>query len=192
MKIEAWKVIICCVLLSFSSALFAQERVYQTVDEEGNVAFSDKPKKGAKPIEVAPLQTFEIMEIEPSSPRETTTAEKSAKYESLAITQPKNEQTIWNNPGNFSVVISVSPPLSSNDKLVLLLDGEPVKESTAENIEELSFHLENIDRGTHLLQAKIVNKEGQPVITSDTVTVQLHQTSVNRPARRPARRPGRR
>lgn len=158
---------------------FSATKVYRSTDAEGNVIFSDTPQKGSEAIKVQPVQTFAAPEASihksPSKDKPEPVAEFQG-YKTFVITQPQEEQTIWNNPGNVSVSVNVVPQLQSGDKIEILLNNSLVAESKSGT----SFQLTNIDRGEHSLKAQIVNESGEVLKQTKSVTFFLHQATINR------------
>jgi len=174
--------ILFCLLLIISTNLFA-EKIYQWTDEQGNTVFSDKPHPDAKQIDVPKLPSFES-KVTPQV-KENSTKKSSKKstnsqviYQTLHIVSPKQEETIWSNPGVIMVNVDLKPALAKKDKLIVTVDGNKKGETTSGN----SIELTGIDRGTHSIQAKIIDANGKVVKTSQSITVYLHKTSVNQPA----------
>ncbi len=175
--------VLCCVLISFSSATLAEETIYKSVDKQGNVSFSGQPQAGAKKMSIPPVQGFQM----PTGNQSSTTAETismnnkipAITYENIAIIQPQNKQTIWSNAGDITVIVSVTPPISNGDSVILRIDGNKVAESKTQTI----FQLKNVDRGTHQLQASI-EANGKAIAFSDTITIFIKQASKNMPTRK--------
>lgn len=108
------------------------------------------------------------------------TRAQNHRYEQIAIAQPQDQATVFNNGGHVDVRILVSPaPPAPGDRVELFLDGRPVPFDDAHG-----FALDNVDRGTHTLQARIVDAGGTQLIASSPVTFFMWQASRNFPSRR--------
>lgn len=105
-----------------------------------------------------------------AAPRGLPTA--TAAYDSISITQPSKDQTIFDNAGSVEVRLSVSPQLRSADRVALLLDGREVAVRGA-----LRFRLSGIARGEHTLEARILDGDGNVLIRSATVVFNVWQAS---------------
>ena len=81
-------------------------------------------------------------------------------YTDAVIVSPANDTAVRNNAGNLTVRGQVSPKLASGHRVQLLLDGVPQGAPRR----TLEFSLENIDRGTHHLQVRIVDSGGQGLV----------------------------
>ncbi|GAA0205646.1 DUF4124 domain-containing protein [Kangiella japonica] len=161
------------VLASCSLAVLAKETVmYKKIDKDGNVVFTDKPIPGSKPITVktdvnvvsTPKPTFKAPSI--SQPTEMVD-EKEFQYEVLAIDTPKDDEGIRANDGRINVIVAVTPNLRPNHSVQLKMDGN----NTGQAQKIPYFNLSDVERGTHQLQAVIIDDDsGEAVQSSDTVS----------------------
>ncbi len=73
------QILIFAVMISISFTADAEE-VYESVDKEGVVEFSDKPSSDAQEIDVKPnvVDVAPVESVEPSSPASSTGAAKTA------------------------------------------------------------------------------------------------------------------
>ena len=167
---------ITALLLSLSFNSHAQ--VYKTVDDQGNVSFSDAPQKNSQQMEVPKSNTVQAIEVPEKTPEEKTDTPQAAfEYTSLKITSPADDAGIAHGGGDLSVSVLSSPTLQGEDKLRLLVDGKTQGENTSGE-----FQLSNIDRGSHTLQAVIVNQSGKILKKSSTITVHIMRPSVTSPS----------
>lgn len=148
--------------------------VYRSVDEDGNVVFSDKPSPDAEKVEINEVQTIDpgnVPEYKYTPPRKSQAPVSS--YKKITITNPSNDQALSANDGNVTVNVAVEPKLESGDVITLYLDGGQVAEG-----EGSAFNLTNLDRGTHTLSAAIKTSDGKEAIRSDTVSFTVHRHSI--------------
>ena len=159
---------IILLLLGIFIAPLAAGDVYRSVDESGNVVFTDKPSPDAEKVEIDEVQTID-RGATPEFNYTPPPSEAQSPYSSVAITSPANDETLSSNDGNVSVSVSVEPRLRPGHIVVLYMDGSSVAEGAG------SFNLTNLDRGTHTLTA-VVKAGGNEVIKSAPVsfTVQRH------------------
>ena len=141
--------------------------VYRSVDENGNVVFTDQPSPDAELIEIDELQTIPA----PSSGDFEYTpppAKPRPKYTSVTITSPEHDLPIRNNSGNVTVTIATEPALRGSDELVLILDGKEIilGQATAKAFNAM-------DRGSHQLRAIIRDGSGRILQSSESVTFHL-------------------
>jgi hypothetical protein len=153
------------LLVSFS----LQAELYRSVNEEGNVTFSDKETPNAEKI---PMHMPTEVRM-PKPEAKTEAAEKpdtGTRYTEFQITQPVNDATVRDNTGNVSVVLTLKPDLdlAAGHKITVSVDGKPVKTGTS-----LGVQLPNIDRGSHSISAVVIDKSGKTIKTSNSVTIHL-------------------
>ncbi len=160
---------ILTVLLLMTLGVSAE--VYRSVDEDGNVVFSDKPGPGAEAIELDEVQTIKV----PPPPRMDFSPKKkpSQRYTEVAIQSPQNDEAIRNDGGDVTVNISVKPGLNANDSVVLYLDGREIDLGGG-----LSKAFSGLDRGTHTLRAVVKDANGKELKSSSTSTFHLLRNSV--------------
>ena len=106
-------------------------QAYRWVDENGVVHYSDRPVDGAEQI----LLPRDNQQRRPTPPPRTTTAQQSAPdeqaqeesvgYESLIISSPAPEETLWNIEGVLNVSLSIQPGLQPGHRVRVYFDGTP-------------------------------------------------------------------
>ena len=159
---------VICLLLTLSLSA----EIYRSVDESGNVVFTDQPSADAELINVDELQTIKPP---PVGEFEYTRKEKpKEKYTSVSISSPEHDAAIRDNGGNVTVNIAVEPKLAGPDNLVLYLDGKEIMLGKS-NAKAFS----GLDRGSHQLRAAVKDAEGHIQISSPSVTFHLLRHSVN-------------
>ncbi len=168
------------VLLSGFCAANAQE-VYKWVDEDGVTHYSDQPVPGAERVQIttrpgaraAPRPTRPAAAARASE--QPPEPERPFSYESLAFASPTAEQTLWNIGGTLDVRLNLQPGLRSGDRVRLYFDGE------AQTINGLQAQLSEVWRGTHNLQAEVVDQNGALMIRSEPIRFYVQQTSILNP-----------
>jgi len=160
------------LIIGISFALAAQaETVYKSVDEDGNVVYTDAPTadgekiqlKSVQPIETAPVESTE------SSP-EQEPQEKT--YTKLAIVSPEDGGSIHDNSGIVNIRLLVVPALRARegDKLVLHMDGQQIDESKRNQ-----FNLDDIKPGRHSFVVTIINKNKKELKRSTPVSFNFYR-----------------
>jgi len=155
--------------------------VYRWTDENGQMHFSDRPHEGAEQIELQDAQTFSAPAARRSTPTATESEDDSAsrfRYESLAITRPAQEEVLWNLEGQLDVTMQLSPRMQQGHTLRLYMNGTLMEELPPGRTQ---IRLSKVFRGTHSLRADVVDRTGNRLIQSDTVTFSVQQTSVQNP-----------
>ncbi len=166
-------------LLALPLAVTAQ--IYRTVDENGNVVFTDTPPAdgtSGEEVELQPINTTPPPEPRPDlAPREPEVAESEpdAVEYGVAITVPANETTIPMGPGNFSVSAVVRPALGADHSLQLYMDGTPWGDPQSVP----SWALTNVFRGAHDITIAVVDGTGEHLSVSEPVRVYVLRPSIN-------------
>ena len=169
------------LLLQLAGGGAVADEVYKWVDEDGVVHFSDQPAPGAEVIHIPdssrtrPARAPQSRTATPSAEAQRAAASTPFSYESLSFTSPSPEQTLWNIGGTLNVSIALSPALRASDQVRLYFDGE------AQTIDGLQTELQEVWRGTHNLQAEIVDANGALMIRSDPIRFYVQQTSILNP-----------
>ncbi len=171
---------------------FAATTIYRTVDESGNVVFTDVPPTGGEREEAVNLNqgnSYSPPEQHAGDGARTVDewlrdrengdtgggdrAAGSTGYDSVSIAAPANDATIRDNAGNVPVAAEVQPGLHEGDALQVFLDGV-LRQSVTGTMAQLT----NVDRGTHVVEVRIVNAAGNTVAGSQPVTFHLQRRSV--------------
>ena len=175
----------CLILLfALTTSLVHAAPAWRWVDANGQVHYSDTPVPGATQIELSGAQTFG------SSARQPAAANKSAsqpasqrstganeRYRAFNIVSPKQQETLWNVGTVVSVQIELDPLLQTGHLVDLFVDGQRLNLNTRST----DFTLENVYRGTHTVQAVIVDQSGAEVIRSLATTFMVQQSSIQNP-----------
>lgn len=167
-------------ILLLTTPLVAPAQIYRTVDEQGNVVYTDTPPPAGterEEVKIQPINTAPPPTPRPDlAPRREERQEAPAGVEyGVAITAPANETTIPMGPGNFSVSGVVRPSLSAGHRLQLYVDGVAWGEPQAAP----SWGLTNVFRGAHDITIAVVDSEGAHLAVSEAVRVYVLRPSVN-------------
>jgi hypothetical protein len=167
------------MLLLFLTAP-ASGQVYRSVGPDGTVQFSDQPAEGATPGDVQPAQTVPmggptLRSPAPAAPKEAA----GPAYNRFEILSPAPDEGVRANDGNVTVSLALDPPLLPGHRVVVLVDGRPVGSPDA----SLQVALTNLDRGTHRVEASVVNAGGQTLASAGPLT--FHVLRVHLPPQRP-------
>ncbi|GAA3966909.1 DUF4124 domain-containing protein [Allohahella marinimesophila] len=159
----------------------AQAEVYRFTDSEGNVEFTDQPRKGAERVELKETATItlpkpeEVTAIIGERQEAVESGEEGPAYETLRIAYPEDESAFNSGSGDFNVIMDITPDLQSEHFLLVKLDGEALPLTKGPAIQ-----MNTVDRGTHTISVDVV--EGDSVIQSaEPVTFTLHRPSVLTP-----------
>lgn len=166
-----------------------QPSIYRKVAPDGTVTFTDAPSSGASKVDIGPVQEFSSPQprnsVRPNATRpgmyrrsratakgeDGKQAGARVRYETLEVVAPKE---VFRDEVSMSdailVKVKIEPMLQLNDRVELYLDGEMVAESQdVRNPIEFRLSKENIFRGEHGLQAKVVSGESKKLPSGRTV-----------------------
>ena len=153
---------------------------YKWVDEDGVVHFSDVPVEGAEVVNLSEYSRPTGARIAPTRPENRNTSNDAAiptlafRYESISVTVPGDEETLWNIAGTLNVTVSVNPPLQGGHQIRVYFDGESRMVGSA------SFTIEEVYRGVHNLQVEVIDSTGKLKIRSVTNRFYVQQNTVGR------------
>lgn len=166
-------------LLLVVPVLAAEAEVYRYIDRNGNQVFTDSPPQGAEKVRQGPVMTMPFPKGAVARPLEVEAARKPLVSGSYAVTlsTPAMDSVYRRGEGEVPVAVSVSPALTDGHQLHVLLDGK--------RWEGGSIPLnESLDRGTHVIEARVVNGSGD-VLASSSVSFHVQQTSTLAPKSKP-------
>jgi hypothetical protein len=167
------------VLLGLLAAAAATADVWRWIDDDGVVHYSDTPRAGAELVDVSESSRSTGARIyrntAPSSSDDVAAAtEQAFKYESLSISSPGAEETLWNIEGTLSVSLSLSPGLQTGHQVRVYFNGEP------RMVNSTSFTLDEVYRGVHNIQAEVLDATGRLMIRSTSNRFYVQQNTVRR------------
>jgi len=165
------------VLLGLLAAAAASADVWRWIDDDGVVHFSDTPQAGAELVDVSESSRSTGARLyrntAPSSSDDAAAAtEQAFRYESLSISSPGAEETLWNIEGTLSVSLSLSPGLQTGHQVRVYFNGEP------RMVNSTSFTLDEVYRGVHNIQAEVLDSTGRLMIRSTSNRFYVQQNTV--------------
>lgn len=155
--------------------------VYKTVDENGNVTYTDRPPAdGSKPIELAPISVIETPEYV-RAPEKTAedVEEVSLKtlrrdYRDFAIVSPQPEESIWSPDGPVSIAWHAQLDLQQGMQVTILLDGKKQATTTQQMIV-----VPGLERGEHTVKAELRDSKNRTVATTQQIVFYVRQPGLN-------------
>ena len=178
--------LVVILLLFFFAPSLVLAAIYQSVDENGNITFSDKPTKGSFERKIkeppvmkmeSPSSTDETEKPVSESPQVDNTAEKkeAKKYRLFSIKSPQDKEAVRENNGNVTVKLNLQPELQKTfgHYIKVSLDNKLLSEKYTSS----SIVLDNLDRGAHQLSATVYDKEGKLLIKTPDITFYLQRYS---------------
>lgn len=158
----------------------AQAEIYKSTDIHGNVTYTDRPGKSAKPVDVRSTNSIPAVKtpkLDNNEAESPLAVDDTVTYRYVRIVEPADDSGIEHGPGNFTVRASSKPGLAEDHALQLYLDGAAYGKANTSG----SFALTNIDRGTHELKVTVVDAAGKPLKSSKPINVHVFRPSVLQP-----------
>jgi FlaG/FlaF family flagellin (archaellin) len=176
--VYAWRMRNTLLLLIFFISLpLCAGEVYKWTNAEGEVIYSDTYQEGAERIRViGSKQPSAGAESQEQGDAQANTQDE-AGYERLEIVQPENDATVRSNEGKVSVKLALTPTLGEGHSVKISIDGKELPG----DVRSTQFTLNNLNRGTHSLATRIVDADGNVVISSNSVSFHLRQASILTP-----------
>ncbi|MCX2524170.1 DUF4124 domain-containing protein [Larsenimonas rhizosphaerae] len=167
-------------LLLLAGAWGAQAAtVYRTVDEQGQVHFSDHPLPGGNPVSVPTPGVVPAVPRGMATPSASVQQDAASAYRRFVIDSPANESTIPPGyAGDIQVSVTVVPALEKVHRVRLMLDGRVSQSALHATV----FMVSGVERGEHTLQAEMLDRQGNVLRRTPPVTVFVHRARVNRRA----------
>ena len=167
------KLLICLISLL---PLSLNAAMYKWLDENGEVVYSDEPPhEGAEEIIPPNITTTPAIKYIPT-PKPVSEQKAVIVYTDLRITSPASDEHIRDNEGNIAVSIAITPALHTGEGhyLSLKVNGQTV----VPKLTSLATTISNADRGENVISVTVHDKTGNPLKSSDSITVHLHRQSI--------------
>ncbi|MGI9202592.1 MAG: DUF4124 domain-containing protein [Woeseiaceae bacterium] len=168
------RIFITTVAVITASTVMAQ--AYRWTDANGVVHYSDRPQEGAEVVQL-PESTVStrpfVPQITNTSQDETTeSTEISFAYDSIEVSAPAPEETLWNIGGVLNVTLNLQPALQAGHQVRVYFDGE------ASVVAGTSFQLQEVYRGAHNIQAEVLDENGQLMGRSQPSRFYVQQNAI--------------
>ena len=164
------KTVMVGLFLTLAIPLVEAATIYKTVDDNGNIVFTDTQSSDqpGETIDLRPLTAIPSVPTSRPTPAPVTVPRKK-QYSRFIISQPGNNVTLRNQE-TITVKLTVSPRVEFGHSVRLRLNGALVAESRR----QLTFELKDVERGSHTLTAEIVDSL-QQVIKSTSNKFFVHR-----------------
>ncbi len=166
--------ILAGMMLSLAAA---PQEIYRWVDKDGVVHYADQPgSPDAERVQIARSNEYEAT---PSESGDVATHDQSPApppYAYLIITQPTQDQVFFGADVSITVTAALGGTLQPDHTLAIFLDGNSVPTDGGG-----SALLPNMERGTHLLRASVLDQNGAPLISTKEIAFHVRQPSINTP-----------
>jgi hypothetical protein len=161
-------------LLASASAL---AQAYRWVDAEGVTHYSDRPEEGAERVELSEYSKNTGAQLyrnnrPTQAESDSAASDQPFSYDSLTITSPGAEETLWNIEGTLNVTLALSPALQPGHQVRVYHNGQQLA------VRGTSFQIEEVYRGVHNLQAEVIDGTGRLMIRSQPNRFYVQQNTV--------------
>lgn len=169
------KVLFIALLLMTSTVMSAQ--VYRWIDGDGVVHFSDRPEQGAEKIVLRQVDTYTPVLPQPYIPDDVPVVKEEpvAKYTLLNIVMPEDDSVVWVTGGLMQALVAIDPELQPGHRIALFLNGSLVEGTP---VADTVINATGIIRGTHQLQAAVVDTDNNELLRSDPITIHARAHSI--------------
>ncbi|WP_394202456.1 DUF4124 domain-containing protein [Shewanella waksmanii] len=163
------------ILALFILTTFAQATVYKWVDKDGKVHYSDEPVENATAVEFkGNTQNNVALPAKPVIEGNAQPEPQAQPSYRINISSPSEEETIRDNNGDVTIMATISPKLAAGHVLVLVMDDKVKGPPQTSPI----FALNNVDRGEHSFEIKVVAQNGKQLASSEKRTIYLHRATI--------------
>jgi hypothetical protein len=190
-------ILVALALVIATGPLAAQ--VYKTVDEDGNVTYTDQPPQdGSKPIKLREISVIEAPTYETATPatdQDAASEEVKEKpfrflrkhYEDFAIFSPRQEESIWYSDSNgiITVAWNAPNPIEAGMQVTVSVDGR-AQPATSEPVVAIT----GLERGEHTVTAELKDSKNRSIATATPVTFFIRQPNIYINRRGPGPRGG--
>jgi len=169
--------LLCSVALNAGAA-----DIWRWTDADGVVHFSDQPRPGAVKVNVGPISAPSGNGPPPEPPAEVSIPEpqqrqQSFAYSSCVVQSPENDWT-FHGVQPVTVTLGIEPQLQQGHRIQVYVNGAPRPDWPAN---ATSYTLPEVYRGSHTVQARILDSSSRVLCTGPTVTFHLRQTGLTSP-----------
>ncbi len=150
--------------------------VYKYIDENGQVAYSDKPVEGAQRLKIRSRTTPSYAaQPSPEQNKEPAKADNTGfKYESFELLTPKHDKVVSDRSGSVQVIFLPTPTLAADHEIVVTVDGKDISRGRHANIS-----LSQVPRGSHKVSGRIEAPSGEVLISSQTITFHVKRPIID-------------
>jgi len=168
------RIFIVSIAVLTASAVMAQ--AYRWTDAEGTVHYSDRPTEGAEqiylPESTRSSRPYARQTVVTATANEAAETTAPFSYDSIEISAPAPEETLWNIGGVLNVSLNVLPSLQPGHQVRVYFDGE------ARTVSGSSFQIQEVHRGVHNIQAEVLDENGQLMGRSQPNRFYVQQNSI--------------
>lgn len=146
--------------------------VYKSVDKNGKTVFTDTPPVD-RPSDVVTVKPSNRISLPSGERGETGEGEKAGiKYTDVTVTSPQADEYFGQETMAVTLSASVQPGMQEGHTAQLYYDGKLVGDGS------FFYTVNEPERGTHTVVAKVVDERGKVLIESKPVQFHVRRISV--------------
>ena len=167
-----------CLLLGLSLAAGASAEIYKTVDKDGKVIYTDKPRgdQPAEAVDLPPINTLPPENADNFPKPQQDNQQEAINYQ-VNIISPRENVTIPPGQRDLGIAITLNPPLAGDHWLLYFMNGELLEETRDSNIV-----VQDVFRGSHTLEVEVIDSNGNSLGKSAPVIVNVIRPTVKQQA----------
>ena len=165
------------VSLVTGSISVADVEVYKVIDGAGAVIYTDTPPVDSNASKLALPSINQLPATETAGVSKPGSEEGAfAGYSRVEIVAPRNDSLIYYDQRRVTVRLALTPGLQAGHLVQFMLDGYPHSRPAAKT----DHIMDNLQRGSHHLSARVLDTQGALVGRSSPVTIHV-QRHLKRP-----------
>lgn len=159
-----WSLLILFTCISLSAA--EKKKLYKWIDENGNVHYTDEPRKGAEEITIKEVPAIKMKPVTIPNLGQTAPGNSQSNpvvsYQNLTLLEPQNDGVVRNNAGAVTLTAQIEPDLMPEHSIRFFLDGKPVDSDPR----ILTVTVTEVSYGSHSASFVVLDKDGKQISSS--------------------------
>ena len=150
-----------------ANPVFSQ--IYQTINEDGSVSYSDQPplNEASQEVQLRPTIIQPAVSIPVEQPVLAAQNSPSIVNKSLRINAPLDESVLHGPDNQVAINVSVTPAIESHEQLQLLHNGQAFGAAQSSS----QWNLFRLNPGTHKIAVQLVDETGRVLNQSSDITL---------------------
>lgn len=150
--------------------------VYRWQDADGVIQYTDRPVKDAEELRISGDENDSSQDE--TIPGDSVTDPEDRPndgYSEFQLSEPAPNQTFRTDAGEVNIAILLKPALAQGHEIQLIVDGRPLKDKFSST----QLMLSAVGRGSHTLQAKIVDAQGETYALTQVVNFHIRKAPLS-------------
>lgn len=165
------------ITLIFLASSAGSHQLYRHVGPNGEVYFTDQPSPNSVPVEISPANVIPALQSgEVTLPETEKSKATPIPYKTFNILSPTEDQGVRANDGKVIINFSLQPNLLPGHTIKLKIDGEEGK--LVQSGESLTVNLFNVSRGLHVVQAFLLDSNGNMLMHAGPVNFYVLRVAI--------------